>query len=52
MILAVTATPLAMAHHQHNLGDASFVIQLHVLGMFLPRRCRPGRCTKASAGRR
>lgn len=36
MILAMTATPLAMVHHQHSLGDASTVIQLHVLGMFLP----------------
>jgi len=36
MILAMTATPLAMVHHHHDLGDASLVIQLHVLGMFLP----------------
>jgi MFS family permease len=36
MILAMTATPLAMVHHHHSLGDASTVIQLHVLGMFLP----------------
>ena len=36
MILAMTATPIAMLHHQHNLADASLVIQLHVLGMFLP----------------
>lgn len=36
MILAMTATPLAMVHHHHSLGDASLVIQLHVLGMFLP----------------
>lgn len=36
MILAMTATPLAMVHHNHGLGDASMVIQLHVLGMFLP----------------
>jgi MFS family permease len=36
MILAMTATPLAMVHHQHSLADASTVIQLHVLGMFLP----------------
>jgi predicted MFS family arabinose efflux permease len=36
MILAMTATPLAMVHHNHSLGDASTVIQLHVLGMFLP----------------
>lgn len=36
MILAMTATPLAMVHHRHSLGDASTIIQLHVLGMFLP----------------
>ena len=36
MILAMTATPLAMLHHQHGLDDAATVIQLHVLGMFLP----------------
>lgn len=36
MILAMTATPLAMAHHSHSLAETSTVIQLHVLGMFLP----------------
>ena len=36
MILAMTATPLAMMHHQHHLSDATMVIQLHVLGMFVP----------------
>lgn len=36
MILAMTATPLAMLHHRHGLADATTVIQLHVLGMFLP----------------
>ncbi len=36
MILAMTATPIAMVHHQHELSTASTVIQLHVLGMFLP----------------
>lgn len=36
MILAMTATPLAMLHHNHGLSDAAVVIQLHVLGMFLP----------------
>ena len=36
MILAMTATPLAMTHHQHHLSDTALVIQLHVLGMFLP----------------
>ena len=36
MILAMTATPLAMTHHNHALPAAAIVIQLHVLGMFLP----------------
>jgi MFS family permease len=36
MIMAMTATPLAMVHHQHHLGDATAVIQMHVLGMFVP----------------
>src|SRR3546814_13374291 len=37
MILAMTATPLAMvAHHHHPVSDAAFVIQWHVMGMFVP----------------
>ncbi len=36
MSLVMTATPLAMSHHQHALGDTSFVIQWHVLAMFAP----------------
>lgn len=36
MILAMTATPIAMQHHHHDLATAATVIQLHVLGMFLP----------------
>ncbi len=36
MILAMTATPLAMSHYHHELADASIVIQFHVLGMFRP----------------
>ena len=36
MILAMTATPIAMVEHQHTLADASRVIQAHVLGMFIP----------------
>ena len=36
MVLAMTATPLAMTHHQHGLGEVATVIQAHVLGMFLP----------------
>jgi MFS family permease len=36
MVLAMTATPLAMVDHHHSLSEAAIVIQLHVLGMFLP----------------
>lgn len=36
MIMAMTATPLAMVSHQHHLSDATAVIQMHVLGMFVP----------------
>ena len=36
MILAMTATPLVMMEDSHSLAEASTVIQLHVLGMFLP----------------
>jgi MFS family permease len=36
MVLAMTATPLAMENHQHSLAASALVIQAHVLGMFLP----------------
>lgn len=36
MVLAMTATPLAMAGHDHSLSSTAAVIQLHVLGMFVP----------------
>jgi len=37
MNLLMTGTPLAMvAHHGHGLSDAAFVIQWHLVGMFLP----------------
>jgi MFS family permease len=36
MILAMTATPLAMVEHRHSLDATATVIQLHVLGMFVP----------------
>ncbi|MGU3288950.1 MFS transporter [Acinetobacter radioresistens] len=36
MILGMTATPIAMHHAHHELGTITTVIQLHVLGMFLP----------------
>ena len=36
MILGMTAAPIAMRHSHHELGSITTVIQLHVLGMFLP----------------
>ena len=36
MILVMTATPLAMVGHGFHFSDAAFVIQWHVLGMFVP----------------
>jgi len=36
MNLLMTATPLAMTHHQHPYSSAAFVIEWHVIGMFLP----------------
>ena len=36
MALVMTATPLAMHHHEHIYADTTFVIQWHVLGMFAP----------------
>lgn len=36
MVLAMTATPIAMVDHNHGLADAASVIQLHTLAMFLP----------------
>jgi MFS family permease len=36
MVLAMTATPLAMEHHQHGLSASATVIQAHMLGMFVP----------------
>lgn len=37
MNLLMTGTPLAMtAYHGHGLADAVFVIQWHMVGMFLP----------------
>jgi MFS family permease len=32
----MTATPLEMMHQLHAFGDVAFVIQWHVLGMFVP----------------
>lgn len=36
MILGMTATPIAMSQHHHELSATATVIQFHVLGMFLP----------------
>jgi len=36
MVLLMTATPLEMMHQLHDFGDVAFVIQWHVLGMFVP----------------
>ena len=36
MVLLMTATPLEMTHQNHAFGEVAFVIQWHVLGMFVP----------------
>jgi MFS family permease len=36
MNLLMTGTPLAMLAHHHTFADTAFVIQWHVVGMFLP----------------
>ncbi|MDH3759981.1 MAG: MFS transporter [Gammaproteobacteria bacterium] len=36
MVLLMTATPLEMTHQHHPFSDVAFVIQWHVLGMFVP----------------
>lgn len=36
MILGMTATPIAMTLHHHDLTSTTMVVQFHVLGMFLP----------------
>ena len=36
MTYVMTATPLAMNHHNHEFSDTAFVIQWHVLAMFGP----------------
>ena len=36
MNLVMTATPLAMEAYQHPFADTAFVIQWHILGMFVP----------------
>lgn len=36
MVTVMTATPLSMVAHHHAVTSAAFVIQWHVLGMFVP----------------
>lgn len=36
MNLLMSATPLAMQHHGMPFGDAAFVLEWHVIGMFAP----------------
>lgn len=36
MVLLMTATPLEMTHQNHAFSKVAFVIQWHVLGMFVP----------------
>ncbi|MDH3218975.1 MAG: MFS transporter [Gammaproteobacteria bacterium] len=36
MVLLMTASPLEMTHQQHAFSEVAFVIQWHVLGMFVP----------------
>jgi len=36
MVLLMSVTPLAMMLHKHTFSDATFVIQWHVLGMYVP----------------
>jgi len=36
MVTVMTATPLSMVEHHHEVGVAATVIQWHVLGMFVP----------------
>lgn len=36
MNLLMVATPLSMEHHHHSFTDAAFVIQWHIVAMFLP----------------
>jgi len=36
MNLLMVATPMSMDHHHHSFSDAAFVIQWHVVAMFLP----------------
>jgi MFS family permease len=36
MVLVMTTTPLAVLDNEHSFNDAAFIIQWHILGMFVP----------------
>jgi MFS family permease len=36
MVLVMTTTPLAVLGNGHSFNDAAFIIQWHILGMFVP----------------
>ena len=36
MVFIMTATPLAMSGHHHNINDTALSMQIHLLGMFAP----------------
>ena len=36
MVLVMTTTPLAVLGNEHSFNDAAFIIQWHILGMFVP----------------
>lgn len=36
MVFIMTATPLAVVSYNHSFEDAAFIIQWHILGMFIP----------------
>lgn len=41
MAFLMTATPLAMQHHGHDIQSAKWVIQSHVMAMYLPSLITP-----------
>lgn len=36
MVLGLTATPIAMKHYGFDLSQIAVLIQLHILGRFVP----------------
>lgn len=36
MVMLMAASPVAMHHHGHDLAASTFVLQAHVLGMYVP----------------